>query len=414
MKTNYLILCLVNLLSFFSTYAQCDTYGLTIEPLSNEKFSTAEYTLWIPKGVEKVQRIILHQHGCGKWAQDAGRNATDDLHWRLLAQKTKSALLGSSLWPEEECREWCDPENGTERAYLQALDELSEISGHPEIATVKWIVWGHSGGGYWTQSMLQKYPERLEAVILQSAGFRERDMAGTPMNSDSYPKNVPILIHTGIEEKGHERFDGTYKDAILFFDSMRANGAPATLAIDPASGHNAGNSRYLTIPWISAIIEGSQATGTVSPSAYSEQGIWFPNEIIAAKWDAFSKLGTVPDDSAPNSPPFNLIGKKTYRGIELTWNAVSDWESGIKTFRIYRNDKLLQPYTAPVRPIDKADFTENFREPNSMDTPNAPLSQMIYNDTLTKEGVTYKYQVSMVNWAGLESSKSEPIHIKSP
>jgi len=195
---------------------------------------------------------------------------------------------------------------------------------------------------------------------------------------------------------------------------MRAKGGRATLAIDPESGHNSGNSRYLSIPWIFAVIKGQQNAEKIRPIAYSEHGIWFPDENIGEKWEAFTKLGKVPDASAPELPPYNLKAKKAYYGIALSWNVVPDWESGIKTFRIYRDGQLLPPYSTPLRPIDKEDFTENFREPSGMDTPNAPVSQMIYNDTLTEKGAIYEYEVSFVNWSGLESLKSRPIKIKSP
>ncbi len=412
--TTFLSMIFIGLTVNFIAHAQCDTYELVLAPKSDEKFSTAEYKLWIPEGLAEVERIILHQHGCGKWAQHSGRTVTDDLYWKLLAQKTNSALLGSSLWPDEDCRDWCDPNNGTERAFLQALDELSAQSGHPEIATVNWIIWGHSGGAFWTHSMLQKYPRKFEAAILQSGGFRERNLMGTEMTNPPHPKNVPLLVYTGIGEKNHERFHGTYVESILFFKAMRENNAPVTLVIDPASGHNAGNSRYLTIPWIAAVLKRQESTEVIKPNENSEHGIWFPNQDIALKWEAFSKLGTVPDQTAPKSPPFEVEAKKTNQGISISWNAIPDWESGVKAFRIYRDGELLPPHKTPLRPIDKEDFTENFREPNGMDTPNEPLSQMIYHDTNTREGTTYRYQVSLVNWAGQESAKSRFIEIKSP
>ncbi|WP_424582691.1 hypothetical protein [Tunicatimonas sp.] len=386
-----------------------DTYQVKIYPEAGEAFAHAEYTLWVPEGLDEVQRIILHQHGCGENAQIAGQTVTDDLHWKLLAEKTNAALLGSSLWPQNECVDWCDPNNGTERAYLQALNELANLSSHAEVAEVNWVIWGHSGGGFWTQSMLQKYPERFEAAVLQSAGFRRRENRDTALQSVSYATNVPVLIHVGIEEKGHERFNGLYEDGVRTFALMREKEAPVTLIIDPATGHGSGNTRYLTIPWIAAVLEQKEETEVIWPTEHSEQGNWFPSQIIAAKGEVFSELGNVPDFTHPKQAPGKLQAEKAAQGVKLTWEATPDWESGVKTFRIYRNGKLLPPYTAPAR--EEGKLTEYYREPKYSDTPGRPLANMEYIDTNAPSGEAHRYQVSLVNWSGLESPKSQAIEV---
>lgn len=409
MKVPYLFLTLASLLVSLRGYA---TYQVTIEPQEGEAFARAEYTLWIPEGLEQVQQIILHQHGCGEGAQTAGQTATDDLHWRLLAEKTNSALLGSSLWPQGECADWCDPKNGTERAFLQALYELAQQSNHPEVATVNWVVWGHSGGGYWTQAMLAKHPERFDAAVLQSASFRRRENRDTAMQSVPYPTDVPILIHVGIEEKGHERFNALYEDGITAFALMRKEDAPVTLVVDPASGHGTGNTRYLTIPWIAAVLESDDHAGVRRECDHSEQGNWFPNQIVAAKGEAFAALGNVPDFTPPEQAPVDVKATALDGGVTLKWTATPDWESGIQTFRIYRDNELLPPYTTPSRTEGK--LTEYYRKPNYSDTPFPPLSQMKYTDANVQSGKSYRYQISTVNWAGLESAKSKVVSIKVP
>jgi pimeloyl-ACP methyl ester carboxylesterase len=409
MKAWYLILTLTSLL--ISLHCQA-TYQVTIEPQAGEAFARAEYTLWIPEGLDQIQRIILHQHGCGDAAQTAGQTATDDLHWRLLAQKTQSALLGSSLWPQGECPDWCDPDNGTERAFLQALDELAQLSSHPEVATVNWVIWGHSGGGYWTQSMLTKHPERFDAAIFQSAAFRLRENRDTALQSVPYSVDVPMLIHIGLEEKGHERFNALYEDGIATFSLMRKQNAPVTLMIDPASGHGTGNTRYLTIPWIAAVFNEKDNTGVTQECEHSERGNWFPNQIVAAQGEVFAAIGNVPDFTPPEQAPIDVRATTTDTGILLTWNATPDWESGIKTFRVYRDGELLPPYSTQWR--TEGELTEFFRQPNYSDTPFPPLSNMEYTDASVLSGKSYHYQVSLVNWAGLESDKSRAVRIKVP
>ena len=408
------VLCLMAVVTSLLTYSErpATTYRVDIKPQAGEAFARAEYTLWIPEGVSQIQRIILHQHGCGDNAQTAGQTVTDDPHWRLLAQHTQSALLGSSLWPQGECDDWCDPTQGTERAFLQALDELAQRSGHPEVATVNWVVWGHSGGGYWTYAMLDKYPERFDAAVFQSPAFRLGGQRDTELQNASYHPNVPLLIHLGSEEKGDERFGSLYDDGVKTFALMREQGAPVTLAIDPASGHGSGNARYLTIPWIVAALASNEQEATTRPSEYSTQGNWFPDQVTAAKGEVFAKLGNVPDFTPPEQAPSTLEATASSEGVSLTWNATPDWESGVKTFRVYRNGKLLPPYTAASR--QEGESTEYYRKPMYSDTPLRPLATMEYLDKSAQPDSTYRYQVSLVNWAGLQSPLSEPVEITFP
>jgi hypothetical protein len=45
------------------------------------------YTLWIPDGVKTIRGVIVHQHGAGTTASEAGATAAYDLHWQALAKK---------------------------------------------------------------------------------------------------------------------------------------------------------------------------------------------------------------------------------------------------------------------------------------------------------------------------------------
>jgi hypothetical protein len=67
------------------------------------------HTLWIPDGVKTIRCVIVHQHGAGLTAAQYGASAAYELHW-------------------------------------QALGEFATKSGHPELASVPWRLWGHSGG----------------------------------------------------------------------------------------------------------------------------------------------------------------------------------------------------------------------------------------------------------------------------
>src|SRR6266567_3938668 len=143
------------------------------------------YTLWIPDNIKTVRAVIVHQHGASIPAAQAGATSAYDLHWQALAKKWNCALLGPSYHVLNDAIDltpggaelWFDPRLGSDRAFLRALDELAAKSGHKEIATVPWCLWGHSGGGIWANVMSILHPDRVLAAFLRSGTavmFRSR------------------------------------------------------------------------------------------------------------------------------------------------------------------------------------------------------------------------------------------------
>lgn len=398
-------------------------------PAEGESFREADYWLWIPPGVDRVEGVLLHQHGCGDGAQNAGRTAVHDLHWRELARKHRLAYLGSSLWPKDSCRDWCDPAGGTDRAFHEALAQLGEASRHPELSAVPWVIWGHSGGGFWAHRMLRRHPDRFVAAVLQSAGFGKPDEWGTERLSDDVPTGVPILVHVGIQEKGHERFGALFDDGVRLFDELRGKGAPVTLAVDPASGHDCGQARRLTIRWLDAVLgraggaateAGAAAEGldwlgapsVVRPTAGRPAATWLPDESVAAAWKSFVDEGTIADGTPPAEAPVVEVAGVEAGRVELRWRARADLESGIRTFRLYRDGEAIGPYTAPGRGGEGT--TEVFRKPNYSDTPDEPVSPTSFVDTGAEPGQTHRYQVATVNGDGLEGPRSAAVEAVVP
>jgi len=63
---------------------------------------------------------------------------------------------------------WFDPRRGSEKTFLKALTGFAAKSGHPEIDKVPWALWGHSGGGIWSDVMTTLHPDRVIAVWMRS------------------------------------------------------------------------------------------------------------------------------------------------------------------------------------------------------------------------------------------------------
>ena len=172
------------------------------------------YRVWIPDGVARLRGVIVHQHGCGAGACKGGETAADDLHWQALARKWDCALLGPSYQQEDgqNCRLLVRPAQRLAQAFLQALDDLAAKSGHPELATVPWCLWGHSGGGFWASLMQTSDPERIVAVWLRSgtafAAWEKGEIPKPEIPEAAY--RIPVMCNPGAKEKDDKRFNGAW------------------------------------------------------------------------------------------------------------------------------------------------------------------------------------------------------------
>ena len=163
-------------------YFRIDYPGST-EP--NQLQTPVSYLLWIPDGAKQLRGLIVHQHGAGTTASIEGSTGAYDLHWQALAKKWDCALWSSSYHVRNEAvdltpggsEHWFDPRRGSEKTFLKAIDDFAAKSGHAELSKVPWILWGHSGGGIWSDVMATLHPDRVAAVWMRSGAavmFRAR------------------------------------------------------------------------------------------------------------------------------------------------------------------------------------------------------------------------------------------------
>lgn len=196
---------------------QAQYVEINILPQAGEQFKSAAYRLWMPRNTATVRGIIVKQHGCGTGASNHGLNHANDLQWQALAQKHQMALLGTELTNFEACSQWFNTQAGSGKAFLWALRALAEKSGHAELTTVPWALWGHSGGGFWCTGMLFEHPESVLCAIPRSGGYAS-------MVWNAVVKEIPVMWMAG--EK--DIVDGQdYVKALTFksFHSYRRLGA---------------------------------------------------------------------------------------------------------------------------------------------------------------------------------------------
>lgn len=387
----------------------------------------ATYRMWVPSGDRKVRAVIVHQHGCGSGSAREGATAADDLHWQALAAKWNAVLIAPSYKQADgqDCRLWSDPRNGSDKTFLRALDDFAAKAGHPEIRQAPWVLWGHSGGGYWVGLMSILHPERVVSVWLRS---------GAPAAEPDIPEavfSIPMMANAGVKEQ-HDRFKGAWENALNWHKRLRAKGAPVSFAPDPRTSHETGDSRYLAIPFFDVClgmrlphtpggplrkVDSSRAwLGTLAGNSAvvasrftgnAAESVWLPNERIARMWTEFVRTGAV-DDHTPPPPPSHVAAKHSGDSVELTWDAEADFESGIQAFVVERDGvEIAQVPTQPAgrfgRPL--------FQAMSYHDTPSTPLPAMRYSDTGAPPG-KHRYRIVTINSVGLKSRPSKAVDVR--
>ncbi|HWE39991.1 MAG TPA: hypothetical protein VG406_25800 [Isosphaeraceae bacterium] len=405
------------------------------------------YTLWIPDGVKALRGLIVHQHGAGTTASIEGSTAAYDLHWQALAKKWDCALLGPSYHVRHEQNDlspggselWFDPRRGSERAFLRALGDLGRAADHPELEHVPWVLWGHSGGGIWSDVLSTMHPDRVVAMWLRSgsaAQFRSHPEFVPPRVPEACSA-IPTMLNPGVREatkfprnpEGLER--GPWWGNLATFRESREHGALVGLAPDPRTDHECGDSRYLAIPFLDACLTqrlpekgspdqalkpmdagrawlapmfGKDAVPAADFRGDPKESVWLPDEAVARAWGEYVKTGAVGDTTPPPAPFHVRVTYRGGRGTEVAWNAEADFESGLGGFVVLRDgEEIAKVPRAPVgrfgRPL--------FQGMTYHDTPAQPLAEMRHLDESAGAGEGHVYRVVAVNGVGLRSEPSE-------
>jgi len=422
------ILLLLNLAPTRAAEVAPPYYSISYEASSKpgELAMPVTYTIWIPPGVETLRGVIVHQHGCGKGSGVTGQTAAYDLHWQALARKWSCALLGPAYHQltDNDCRHWCDPRNGSDAAFQKALAHFAAASKHAELTTVPWALWGHSGGGFWSSLMLTLHPERIAAIFFRSgsayAVWERGEIPKPTLNPEVY--EVPFMFIGGVKEAQDKSHGPARLGDLAMLRSWREHGAPGGRSIDPLSGHECGNSRYLAIAFFDSILAqrlpksgnllqpvdlkkawlATPDLSTAQPidafSGNKAEALWLPDAEFAKAWMSYNKTGQ-PDDTTP--PPTPTKVRLSASG-ELSWNAEADLESGLAGFIIERDGKEVA--RLPEKPVGKIGVPL-FQGLNGGDTPvlAAPPMQYLVKDA----GEKHDYRVVSLNGAGLKSAPSE-------
>jgi len=412
-------------------------YEATPEP--GKLMFAVQYTVWIPPEVERLRGIVVHQHGCGEGSCKSGLTGAWDLHWQALAKKHDCALMAPSYeQPQKaDCQMWCDPRNGSDATFRQSLVDLGLQSGHPELATVPWALWGHSGGGHWCGGMVMLHPERVAAAWLRSGVplFPATPPPDRPAfeNYELTPQvlKVPMMCNLGTKEGvtvKEGRFVRVWPVNEHFLRMLRVKNALVGVAVDPLSAHECGNQRYLAIRWLDACLTerlpeqpgaplkampthaaflapflGKKAVAETDYVGDKTLASWLPNQAVADLWTDYVRDSAVPDTTPPPAP-FGLEVAPTDKGNLLTWQVEADLESGLARCFIVRDGKRI----AAVPKDNKNRFGRPvFQGLQYSDTPTMPLVRMRFVDADAEPGKKHRYRVVAENTVGLKSALSK-------
>jgi hypothetical protein len=404
------------------TYAASDKAG--------ELAMEAKFNVWIPPPTKRVRAVIVHQHGCGEGAESFGDRAALDLHWRALAAKHDAALLSPFYRSRgAECRLWCDPRNGSGAAFVRALTDLAAQSGHPELATAPWCLWGHSGGAFWVSLMLEKHSQRIVGAFCRSGAVMSSWLGEVPppqFSAAAY--GVPVLLNPGLLERDDSKFANAWLSTSNFFAMLRAKDAPVAFAPDPLSNHDCRNSRLLAIPFFDACLEarlprrghelkpvklsrgwiGDWQNGTVQPARGEVRPFmsWLPDETCARAFAEYVASGKTTDRTPPKKAPRLTSVSRTKNGIALTWTAEADLESGIRQFAIYRDGQRI---TLWPEKLDEKNGYPQFQGISYHDTPVSPRPPLAFVDRTVSAESRPAYAITLINGSGLESAMSKAV-----
>ena len=380
---------------------------------SKYTIDSARYTVFIPDGIDLIEGVFIHQHGCTM--EGRGMSIAYDLQYQAFAKKWNLAIIGPDLYAKANCHDWKNPSSGSAVALLKTLKEIGALTRHKEMADAPWLLWGHSGGGYWAQAMMKEYPERILAVFSYSPGL-EPDW--------DYPaatNKIPIMIR----HAGPIGDACCWQTAVKTFHQLRTAGGFASIAYTAHQNHNFSYVRNIGIPFYESVLSQRLPTGkkkgykymremdttkswlgdTSGFNIYKAAGYplnkaaasWLPDSATAVKWREYVITGTIVDRTVPPAPYDIKMLRRHNVTVSLTWKADADIESGISHFNIYKDNQLVSRFPSSGS-YQQFDTNGDDAYPILLPPLQTDIT-LLWNDSS-------KITISTVNHSGLESAKA--------
>ena len=381
----------------FTTTCLCaDPDGLLLDlivpPRDGDRFLHAEFSCWIADASKPVKAVIIHQHGCTNASPEKHPPITGDSHWRALARKHDAALLVPMYQVAKGCDEWNDPDSGSERALLTALEDFAQRSKRPELKDAPWVLWGHSGGSSWSAQMITRHPQRVLAASFRGGCHKQFGLPEFRAKFGPIARDLPLLLVWGKRESvPTSSHFVSWGPMNAMYRELREQGGKVCRVIDPRSEHGCDNSRLMSINFFDAVLSG-QASAAPSKDAFAP---WLPNDTFAAMWREFSEQGTLKPQSPPLQAP-TLTAKRAANGTLLEWSIVPNLDGGLRAIRLHRDGKLWKEIE-----IDEDAFMATGRD----STPEILRANHVVDESKEPHG----YTLTFLDIGGNESPASEAV-----
>ena len=198
-------------------------------------------------------------------------------------------------------------------------------------------------------------------------------------------------------EDGDADKDGLKSKLLLSVDGKLPDKGAKDQALKPIDQSKA---------WLAPLLGekvGEKAEPAASYQGNPKEAVWLPNEAVAKAWMEYVKTGAVGDTTPPPAPTNVRVSSRGDKGVEITWNAEADFESGIRAFIVLRDGQELAQ--VPPKPVGKFG-RPLFQSMTYHDTPSKPLPEMRYVDASAKPDDKHTYAVITVNSVELKSEPS--------
>ncbi|HYV98426.1 MAG TPA: hypothetical protein VE967_13275 [Gemmatimonadaceae bacterium] len=293
MRHRLLLLAALSLPLTVRAQTAAPTLDEAIPPGAN--FDKAEFRLWMPPGVDKVRAIAVLVPG----SNGDGRAQVQDTVWQAFAIKHKLALVGVRLTDKQHdqgfIEEYVNVSKGSGQAFLDALSKFATTSGHAELNTAPFLLWGMSAGGEFNYEFTVWKPERVVAFVVNKGNIYYTALAPRAA------RDVPGILFVG----GKDLEFRTNTITGLFAVNRRA-GALWALAEEPGAGHIVGRSRDVAIAFYEDMLAArlgdggalkplteksgmlgdikGKSIGPVGDKAPAVPTAWLPTERVANMW----------------------------------------------------------------------------------------------------------------------------------
>jgi len=211
---------------------------------AGSNFDKAEFRLWYPDAATRLRGLILLVPG----SNGDGRPQVEEPFWQDLAAHHAFGLVGVHLTdkPHENMviEHYVEVGQGSGDALLAALGDLARESGHPEVATVPWLLWGMSAGGQFNYELALWKPERVIGFIVNKGGIYYSALA------PEAARRVPGLFFIG-------EADLEFRNDIVagIFAINRRVGALWGVAVEPGVGHEVARSKEMAAMFFEDLID---------------------------------------------------------------------------------------------------------------------------------------------------------------